>query len=515
MNPTRSAGIGKGETNSPNSDKRAISYRGFGLAALSGVLLLLSFEPFGFWPLAWVALVPLLHAILDCKDSRSAADLAGVSGLVFYGLSLHWLVKVFGPMAAAFWCIFALWLVLPLMLWRHVARDYQARDEVERWEISGVLVPQPIQNPWLCVAAVGAFWAGTEYFRAEVWPLACPWLSLGFSQVPCKPILQLSSLIGVYGLSALIVSANAAFSLALRGRRGPALAALIGLAGASAWGLGRMGDQALQSGEELSVALVQDESYDLDRLAGLSMGPRVRDADLLVWPEYGFTVQAGQEKAYASLAAKKLRHGKAVAVLGAATFPEEPRKGGMRNFAWVMAPGGRLLGSYDKLHPIPYIETHLKPNPRPEPVPTPLGLLGILICYDLDFEDGARRMAGLGARMLAVPNLDPVEWKDWQHRQHSGMAPMRAVESGLWVARAASSGYSQVIDPAGRVRAVLPFGRSGVLLAKARLKAGGTPYTRAGWLLAPLCMMISAISLAVWTLQGMGGRYAGIFALLS
>ncbi|MEK9144837.1 MAG: hypothetical protein AAB339_04420, partial [Elusimicrobiota bacterium] len=90
-------------------------------AVSSGVLLLLAFEPFGLWPLAWVALVPLLCAILDCEDARSAADLAGVTGLLFYGLSLHWLSKVFGPMAAAFWCVFALWLVLPAALWRRAA----------------------------------------------------------------------------------------------------------------------------------------------------------------------------------------------------------------------------------------------------------------------------------------------------------------------------------------------------------------------------------------------------------
>ena len=124
-------------------------------------------------------------------------------------------------------------------------------------------------------------------------------------------------------------------------------------------------------------------------------------------------------------------------------------------------------------------------------------------------------MAGLGARLLAVPNLDPMEWKDWQHRQHSGMAPMRAVESGLWVARAASSGISQVIDPAGRVKAALPSGRSGVLAAKARLKEGGTPYTRLGWLLAPLCMMFCAVSLAAWTLEQVEERYAAFLTILS
>ncbi|MEK7656457.1 MAG: nitrilase-related carbon-nitrogen hydrolase [Elusimicrobiota bacterium] len=463
-------------------------------AVSSGVLLLFSFEPFGLWPMAWIALVPLFHAMLGCEDARSAADLAGVTGLLFYGLSLHWLIKVFGPMAAAFWCVFALWLVLPAALWRRAAMGAPA---------------------WRAVVAAGALWAGAEYFRAEVWPLACPWLALGFSQVPCKPLLQLSSLIGVYGLSALVVSANAAFALALRGKRGPALAAVLGLAGAAAWGVCRMADPTLLGTEELKVALIQDESYDLDRMAGLSTAAEALDADLLVWPEYGFSVQAGQESSYAALISRRLRASRAVAILGGATLPEEPRDGGMRNFAWVMAPGGRLLGSYDKLHPIPFIEKYLRPNPRPEPVDTPLGLLGTLICYDLDFEDGARRMAGLGARLLAVPNLDPMEWKDWQHRQHSGMAPMRAVESGLWVARAASSGISQVIDPAGRVKAALPSGRSGVLAAKARLKEGGTPYTRLGWLLAPLCMMFCAVSLAAWMLEQVEERYAAFLTILS
>ena len=35
-------------------------------AVSSGVLLLFSFEPFGLWPMAWIALVPLFHAMLGC-----------------------------------------------------------------------------------------------------------------------------------------------------------------------------------------------------------------------------------------------------------------------------------------------------------------------------------------------------------------------------------------------------------------------------------------------------------------
>ena len=46
----------------------------WGLAGLSGGLLVLSFPPFALWGFAWVALCPLLLAALDCPDAKSAAN---------------------------------------------------------------------------------------------------------------------------------------------------------------------------------------------------------------------------------------------------------------------------------------------------------------------------------------------------------------------------------------------------------------------------------------------------------
>jgi apolipoprotein N-acyltransferase len=114
-------------------------------------------------------------------------------------------------------------------------------------------------------------------------------------------------------------------------------------------------------------------------------------------------------------------------------------------------------------------------------------------------------MAAAGAELLIVPNADPQEWGAWQHRQHSDMAPLRAVETGLWVARAASSGHSQIIDPAGRVKAELPFGAADVLVGDVELASPGTPYVAIGWLLAPLCLAFTAAFL-VWVLAARFGK---------
>ena len=455
------------------------------LSALSGVLLALAFPPFDLWPLAWVALIPLFIAVRRCPNAKAAANCGGFGGLVFYVIGLHWLIKVFGPMAVAFWSIFALWLALyAALLWR---------------------LEREVENELAWALLAGVVWTGLEYFRSEVWRLNCSWLSLGYSQVPNSALLQSCGLIGLYGLSGLIASTNAALSLLLKRRRHPAFAALAALSVLAVWGRHRISAFSTNQGRPLKVALVQDESYDLERLAKLSLGESARDAQLLVWPEYSFTVQAGQEDSYLKLLARRLRGTKAVAVLGGAIFPEDMKKGKEQNFAWVLSPDGALLGRYDKLHPIPYVEKLLASNPAPHPVSTPLGKLGIQICYDLDFENGTRRMVNEGAELLVVPNIDPSEWGKLQHRQHSGMSPVRAVESGLWIARAASSGISQIIDPTGRIAGSLPAGESGVLIGTVRLVQPGTFYTRCGWLFAPFCLIVTLLGIG-WSIARRAAR---------
>ncbi|MCX5784517.1 MAG: apolipoprotein N-acyltransferase [Elusimicrobia bacterium] len=464
------------------------------LAGLSGALLVFSFPPFALWPLAWVALCPLLLAVLDCPDAKSAANLGAFTGLVFYATSLHWLVNIFGPVAAAFWCVFSLWLALhAALLWK-----------IWNGKIAG---GNASLKDFLFIAAAGALWAGLEYFRCEVWWLECAWLALGYSQTPALPILQTASLIGIYGLSALIISVNAALCLLIKERRAaPAVSLILLLFLLALWGWRRVCILPIEWGGKLSVALVQNESFNLASLSKYSLTPEAKKADLLIWPEYSFVVQPGQEDQYLALLLKILKGSHAVKMIGAGVFPEDDNsKSRMRDFAWFISPEGKTLGFYDKLHPIPYVEKRLLPgdkglipNPSPGPVATPLGKLGPQICYDLDFEDGSRKMAAQGAQILAVNSLDPAAWGKWQHLQHSAMAPARAVESGLWVVRAASSGSSQIIDPLGDIRAALPPAGPGILTGTAYLTIPGTFYSSYGWLFARFCLFAALSAILIY-----------------
>ncbi|MDA8244068.1 MAG: hypothetical protein M0025_08120 [Elusimicrobia bacterium] len=450
----------------------------YSLAALSGLLLSASFAPASLGWTAWVALTPLFLALLGAAGPGRAFLLGGTAGLVFYSVSLSWMADVVHYLAPVFWGVFALWMAVHSALARGL------------WEALGRRPSRAGAFAW--ASAAGLCWAGLEYFRSEVWGLRCPWLGLGYSQTFVPPFFQSLSFWGVYGLSAFIAAANAAWALALKRRRLPA--ALFLTAGLAAAGLGalRLTSSGIASdGRPLRAALVQAERETVDGLLGLSLSSAAARSDLLVWPECSVMMPGETSPSYAALIARGLRGYPGEAVIGACA-PEDRSRGVRRaNFAMFFGRGG-LSGVYDKMHPVQFVETGLPSNRKPEPEATPLGRLGPQICYDLAFENGSRAMAARGAELLVTPTLDPAEWGDLQHTQHSDMTAARAVETGLWIVRAASSGRSQIIDPLGRERASLPNGARGVLAGEARLRAAGTFYTKAGWLAGPLSLLFTA-----------------------
>ena len=88
-----------------NGLKLRTSHR-FGLTLLSAAMLAAAFEPLCLWPLAWVGFAPLLIALRGASATMARA-LAFLFGLVFYGATLHWLFRIFGPAAIALVAILA------------------------------------------------------------------------------------------------------------------------------------------------------------------------------------------------------------------------------------------------------------------------------------------------------------------------------------------------------------------------------------------------------------------------
>ena len=107
-------------------------------------------------------------------------------------------------------------------------------------------------------------------------------------------------------------------------------------------------------------------------------------------------------------------------------------------------------------------------------VETPLGTLGLSICYDLRFPDLYRALTDAGARFLAIPAAFtvPTGKAHWHLLQRA-----RALEASAWVVAAAqvgehadgrrTYGHSLVVDPWGEV--VLDMGGDAPGLAFAEI----------------------------------------------
>ena len=122
------------------------------------------------------------------------------------------------------------------------------------------------------------------------------------------------------------------------------------------------------------------------------------------------------------------------------------------------------------------------------------------VCYDGLFTDHPRRLAALGAELILVPVMDAARWPDQELWQHADMAPLRSIELRRSTVRAASSGISQIIDPAGRVVASRNREEGpGIIAATVPMSSQTTLFVRGGYLFATATGLAFLATIAVLT----------------
>ena len=190
------------------------------------------------------------------------------------------------------------------------------------------------------------------------------------------------------------------------------------------------------------------------------------------------------------------------------------------NSAMVIAPDGKRIGRYDKIHLVPFGEyvpfaqllllsrtnsPAASPNSRAATERKIFRLerahrYGVFICYEAVFADEVRHFAQLGAEVLV--NISDDGWygdtsAPWQHLN---MARMRAIENRRWLLRDTNNGITAVIDPYGRVRQSIPRHQADALPAQYGFRDDITFYTAHGDIFAWLCVLLS-IAVLVWSLK--------------
>lgn len=171
----------------------------------------------------------------------------------------------------------------------------------------------------------------------------------------------------------------------------------------------------------------------------------------------------------------------------------EDATGGPYNSA-VCVSGDGVLGHHRKVHLPPGERFAYRPGDRFDAFDTPVGRMGMLICYDKVFPEAAGALAADGAQLIAsmaawpTCRLAPARRlaRDRQTLHFDLLDQARAIENQVvWVSsnQAGRSGglrflgHAKVVDPDGQVLARTRGGRPG--LATARIDvAGATAATR-------------------------------------
>ncbi|MBI4833820.1 MAG: apolipoprotein N-acyltransferase [Planctomycetes bacterium] len=479
------------------------------LSVLSGILLFISFPPLSYGLVGWVALVPLLIAVYSSPTPRIAAFCGLISGVVFYSVSLSFLINALGFMGFLVSNIFSVYLALfSASAWATASRIGLGK--------SFFLLP--------------IFWTGIEHFRSETYFLKFPWLALGYSQSPHLALIQFCDTLGVYGLSFIIVTVNALaawFVLEwLRKKKitfFPLVTGLLVICFLFIYGVTRpdylpryqrhygdslptptsvvtqtnTADRPIEE-KYIPVAVVQDWSDSINQLLSVT-GQSVHSTKetLAVWPE-AYLDDALNNTEKRGLLEALVRDKKLYLVFG----NREPVHGEIlqwHNYAVLMGPNGAVIGKYAKRIPVQGIESLVKPGDKWGIFDTPLGRIGIFICYEGGFTKIARWIAGVrGAEILILPTLETAGWGGWSHQIHAAMIPFRAIETRRAILRSAALGYSMIIHPSGRVEGRLGYLASGVLRGEVPMESKVTFYVDYGYQFPILCMWLYTAFLAAW-----------------
>ncbi|HEV2274286.1 MAG TPA: apolipoprotein N-acyltransferase [Acidobacteriaceae bacterium] len=521
------------------------------MGILSAGLLLLAFPiagPTPFWRtfFSWIAFVPLLWALLSPGNlARPRAFLHGTliayaMGVLWFAGNCYWIYQTmlyYGGLppsiSAAILALYSLILGL-----------YFAA-----FGFSITLIGRHFR-PLAALIAAPFLWVAIELLSARFTKV--PWDLLGYSQIDNFLLDKLAPWAGVYGLSFVLMAANALLAygaLQATGRRRFSI-----LAGALILVL------ILQNGDRLvpplapvqSTAVLvqpnlnvdqdnswpdsQDYEQHVDQLIRLSehtcgpylagmpelnaypvipdCAPGSPPPGIVAWPESPGPFYDKDQRLLRALATVAAAE-RAPVVAGVTAIDPHGLSEDRYNSALFVRPDGTVLGRYDKVHLVPWGEyvpfkdffafaknltqqagdmTH---GSRRMVFTVGGHTFGIFICYEEIFGDEVRIFVKNGAQVLL--NISDDGWygdtcAPWQTLN---MSRMRAVENRRWVLRDTNTGLTTAVDPYGRLTASVGRHALTSLAAAYGYRSDLTFYTRYGDVFAKLCGIISIAIVAI------------------
>lgn len=396
------------------------------------------------------------------------------------------------------------------------------------------------------ILVLAVCWTLFEWLRT--WVLTgFPWNLIGYSWAFSDAVNQFAALTGIWGLS-LVTVASASVPALLFDWTGSRYAAsgterrptaavrclVLGFALLSAIWIGgflRLSGAAVSMIPDLRLLLVQGnvdpgEKGAIERTSDVfqkqlrltTEAPEFASATHAIWAETANPYPVERYPEQTSIASKAAPAG---GMLITGVVRTEPASGPPREIWNSMAAidaSGKVVGSYDKFHLVPFgeyvplqgvipfiskftpgiLDFSAGPGPRTLRLPG-LPPVGPLICYEVIFPGEVVDPSNRPEWLLNLTN-DGWYGISTGPYQHFVSARLRAVEEGLPLVRVANTGISGVIDPYGRVIVQTELGESAVeSVALPRPLQELTPYARWGDNIAGL--LLAVVFAAAWLLR--------------
>ncbi len=478
-------------------------------AALAGVMLVLVQPPVSLFPLAFVALVPLIHSI-DKENLRLSFFRGFVAGAIGWFGTIYWVVVAMNqygginiPLSVLILILFVAYLSLYTGIFTLSCACLEKRTSVPSYVLAA-----PV-------------WVILEYARG-IAMTGFPWSYLGHSQFCFLHLIQVVSITGTLFVSFMIAAVNGIiYSTWVRKKVSVVFTVVIlGLLASSiTYGFIRLRDRDEGS---LKAAIVQgnigqdvkwDESYKMmtvNKYYRLSFG-LAQNADIIIWPETSMPFLLERDP-------QALRYVKAVPVMLKSRLLYGTvamlKTGNLLNTVHFIGQDGNTSGIYSKVHLVPFgeytpivsyfpflakltaIGADFKPGEGHRPIHTDVGKVGVLICFEGIFPYITNETVREGAQVLV--NLTNDAWYNRTSApyQHFAFYIFRAIETDRYVLRSANTGISAIIDPRGRVEGKTPIFTEEVLRGTYALKDTKTFYVQHGDYFVFVCFMFLAVASA-------------------
>ncbi|PIQ84871.1 MAG: apolipoprotein N-acyltransferase [Candidatus Omnitrophica bacterium CG11_big_fil_rev_8_21_14_0_20_43_6] len=452
------------------------------LPILSAVLLALSFSSFNLGWLAWCGFIPLFIG-LENKMLRLALLVAFFWGVVFWSLTVYWLIHVtlLGQI------ILILYLAIYFGLF------------------GGIIYFSRFLPVYRRLFFLPSSWVLLEYLRSYLFT-GLPWALIGFSQYRNLGIIQIADITGAWGVCFLVVFTNTALYLFFRRQAGIKIILIfIALLLVSlGYGFIRLTDQPNESNgqKQVKISVVQGNilqdlkwerraaAFIQDRYRRLTVACAMDKPALIIWPESSVPGLWGRDEDEFIQVLALARQLDTNLLVGAVSYFNQ----NYFNSALLVDQTGSAVAIYSKLHLVPFGEyvplknifpfletiapigditpgreyTIFKLYPalshlgikdcqvrpcrveRPQPAD-----FGVLICFEDLFPELSRQFIKRGARFLVNITNDAWYKEGSAPYQHFAASVFRSVENRVYLARAANTGISGFIDPAGRILGIV------------------------------------------------------------